>query len=199
MIENIIAIAGGSGTGKSTLAYAIQDQNPEKVEVLHFDDYQRRRKDLPKLEGFDNWESPASINLDQLVFDLEELKKGNPVKVMTKSERVNPDYDNNGRLEHFLQPKELLIVEGYLSLWDERVRDMLSYSVYLDLPFKEMMKRRTKFIDPKYVEKVLKPMHEKYVESTKWFANIRLPTDVVSKEILHYLVIDRLKDRKLLP
>lgn len=178
----IIGIAGGTGSGKSTLAYGLQDMFPEFIQVVHFDDYQKKQELLPKLQGISNWDHPNSINMDQLLEDIQKLKNWEEVVVMTKSEKHNPEYNKKGRIPYTLKPRNFLIVEGYMALTDERLRNMYDMKFFLDLEFHEMLNRRTKFINPEYTEKILLPMHKEFVEPTKKYADIILDVKKLSKE-----------------
>lgn len=88
----LVAIAGGSGSGKSTLACGLLDDYPEKVEIIHFDDYMKKREEVPRLHDMPNFDDPNAIDWDKLIADLHKLLAGQSVEVMTKSERWNPDY-----------------------------------------------------------------------------------------------------------
>ncbi len=129
----MVGIAGGSGCGKSTLAYGLQNDFPKKIEVVHFDDYQKKREEVPIYEGMSNWDHPQAINFDKLLEDLRNLKEGKEVDVLTKSEKYNPDYEEKGRIPFTLKPKPLILIEGYMILTDERVREFLDYKIFLDL------------------------------------------------------------------
>ncbi len=193
MVHYIIGIAGGSGCGKSTLAYGLQDKYPELVEVVHFDDYQKSGKDVPLDHGMCNWDHPAAINFDDLVRDIKMFKDGKNVKILTKSFRYNPAYEQKGRIPHIMKSKKIIIIEGYMALLDKRVRELLDYAVFLDLSFETMMKRRTKFINPEYTEKILLPMHTQHIEPTKEFANLKINVEKANKEEVLQQVIQKLK------
>ena len=149
----LIGIAGGSGSGKSTLAYGLRDKFPDLIEVVHFDDYQKMKEQIPVHHGMRNWDHPEAIDFAGLLRDLESLKSGQDVEVMTKSAKHNPDYEKSGRIPHTMKAKKIVIIEGYMALTDERIRKLYDFSIFLDLHAGERMKRRTKFINPKYTEK----------------------------------------------
>lgn len=170
----IIGIAGGSGAGKSTISYKLVDSYPEIFEVLNLDDYQKLKtsSNLPMVEDMINWDHPDIILWDELLKDIETLKSGKSVEIQTWSHRSNPDYHKHGKMiPRKIYSKKKLIVEGYLSLWKEELRSQYLRRHYLDLHYSERMKRRNKFIDPKYIKRVLIPMHKKYVEPTKKYAD----------------------------
>jgi uridine kinase len=85
-------------------------------------------------------------------------------------------------------PRKVLIIEGHLALWNEKLRKLYKRSYYLNLDYKMSIKRRKKFIDLVYETKVLSPMHEKYVTPTKKYGDLvldvsNLSEDQVYKEI----------------
>ena len=81
-----------------------------------------------------NWDHPDSINFDRLIEDIKKLKEGENVEIMTKSEKHNPDYEKKGRIRKplIIRPKKIIIIEGFMVLWDKRVREFLDYSIFLD-------------------------------------------------------------------
>src|SRR3989344_7035084 len=194
----LIGIAGGSGSGKSTLAYGLQDQFPDLIEVVHFDDYQKMKEQIPVHHSMRNWDHPEAIYFAGLLRDLELLKSGQDVQIMTKSAKHNPDYEKSGKIPHTMKAKRIVIIEGYMALTDERIRKLYDFSVFLDLHADERMKRRTKFINPEYTEKILLPMHKEYVESTKEFADMVIDIEKHNDKEVRELVLHELKERGIL-
>src|SRR3989338_5505981 len=184
----LIGIAGGSGSGKSTLAYGLQDRFPDFIEVVHFDDYQKLIEQVPVHHGMKNWDHQDAIDFDSLLRDLKLLKNGKDVEIMTKSAKYNPEYEKIGRIPHIVKAKEIIIVEGYMVLTDRRIRDLFDYTIFLHLHSDKRMKRRTKFINPEYTEKILLPMHEEYVESTKKFADVVIDIEKHNDKAVRELV-----------
>jgi uridine kinase len=96
---------------------------------------------------------------------------------MTKDRYINPKYEENGRKKHKILPKKVIIVEGYMSFYDKNIRDLYDFKIYLNLPIQESIKRRDKSTcsdDDLYNQIILIPMHEKYVEPTKIYANLQV-------------------------
>jgi uridine kinase len=197
-----IGIAGGSGAGKSTLAEGLQDMYPELIEIVHFDDYQKKSDEIELLHGMKNWDHPNAIHFDQLLIDLQTLRDGNAVTIMTKNRKVNPEYEKRGRIEHTIIPKELIIVEGYMALVHESVRNYFSYSFFLSLSDEERVKRRDKVVDAEfelYRDKVLIPMHHTYVEPSKQFASQIIDVGTHSAAEVQEIVIHTLQKLSILP
>ena len=194
----LIGIAGGSGSGKSTLAYGLQDRFPDLIEVVHFDDYQKMKEQVPIHHGVRNWDHPEAIDFEGLLRDLKLLKNDKDVQVMTKSAKHNPEYEKSGRIPHIIKVKKIVIIEGYMALIDERIRELYDFSVFLNLHADERMKRRTKFINPDYIEKILLPMHKEYIEPTKKFADIVIDIEKYNNKEVQELVLNQLKKRGVL-
>lgn len=169
MTARFIGIAGGSGSGKSTLAIALVKSNPERFALIHLDDYFKKADDAPKEDGKVFWDHPGALRFDDLYNDLLNLKEGKAVTVMTRSELYNPGYKKElkNKLEYRIEPKPVIIVEGYLALYDERIRSLFDASVYLDFPIEQSLVRRTKFTDKEYFKNQLIPAHRQFVEPTK--------------------------------
>jgi uridine kinase len=193
-----IGITGGSGAGKSTLAYGLQDMFPELVEVVHFDDYQKSGKDVPLFEGMQNWDHPNAIDFESLLRDLALLKQGKNVEIMTKSAKYNPEYEEKGRISVVIKSKKIILVEGYMALTNKRIRNFFDYTIFLHLAHDDRMKRRTKFIDPVYNTRILLPMHAKYVEPTKDFADFVLDVQLHNTQDVLNLVTAKFEENNIL-
>lgn len=172
----MVGIAGGSGTGKSTLAYTLRDKYPEKIAILRFDDYQMEdERSVPVFGGFRNWDHPDCIEFEKLLKDLQGLKNGSSIIVRTWGSRENPDYKITGvRLPITIEPKSVILVEGYLVLWHPSVREFLELKIYLEADESTRVKRRNKLQDERYKgyeERVLIPMHNRYLAPTKNYAD----------------------------
>lgn len=172
----VIGIAGGSGSGKSTLAFGLEDQFPGKVLIFHIDDYFKPKDQVPLTSGVSNFDHPNALYIDKIVSDLKSLINYQPVTIMTKSPRLNPDFlKTKQRIPVEFEPKPVIVVEGFLTLQIKEVRELLDVSIYLDAPFDQHISRRVhgkihNFPDD-YNEKIIKPMHDKYVAPSKKFAD----------------------------
>ena len=181
-----IGIAGGTGAGKSTLCAAVQDKYPDKIGLIMLDDYFKPSAEVPKLEGHINWDHPDALYLDKLAKDLSQLAQGNSVIINTKNKRLNPAYNiTDKRIPFEFQPKPIMLVEGFLVLFDERVRKFLTTSIWLDADHDTRWGRRVHFKYPEYEEKVLKSMHMQFVEPTKKYADhVFDATRLTKKQVL---------------
>ena len=197
----IIGIAGGSGCGKSTLSYRLKDRYPNLIEIVHFDDYQKEEIDVPFFKGMRNWDHPDAINFKQLHSDLIQLKDNKNVEVMTKSSIINPTYEQNGRIKHILRPKKIIIIEGYMALYDKKIRDLFDLKIYLDIPIDESIKRRDKITyndESKYNTEILIPMHSQYVAPTKLLTTFSIDVIKNNKDEVFNIVHNKLSELKLL-
>lgn len=200
-MNTLIGIAGGSGSGKSTLAYGIQEMYPDLVEVVHFDDYQKKEVDVPVQFGMKNWDHPDAIEFDTLFSDLQALQRGEDVTIMTKSRKHNPEYEKTGRIVYTMQAKPVILVEGYMALTDERIRNLYHASFFLELSDEERAKRRDKVVNAEfkaYRDKILIPMHNTYVEPTKAYADVVVDVASHTAEQVKDIVLRELKDQKIL-
>ncbi|MDD5145762.1 MAG: AAA family ATPase [Candidatus Pacebacteria bacterium] len=159
-----IGIAGGSGAGKTKLAQELKKHFGRKAKILHIDKYQRFGEKLPKLCGMENWDCPQVIKWNELYKDLISLKK----------------------------EKRIIIAEGYLLFYKSSIRRLLDFLIFLTASDKTRVRRRTKFKNSGYIQKVLLPMHKKYIEPTKKFADLILNTEKYSikhcsQEIIQHL------------
>lgn len=186
----MVGIAGGSGTGKSTLAYALRDKYPDKIAILRFDDYQMEdERNAPMLEGFRNWDHPDCVDWEALLENLQSLENGDSITIPTWGSRENPDYKiTNVRIPITIDPKPVILIEGYLVLWHPGVRDSLDLKIYLEASEGIRVKRRNKLQDEShkgYEKKVLVPMHNKHLAPTKEYADYVFDTsEVDSKDLL---------------
>jgi len=182
-IVKFIGITGGTGAGKSTLCDALQIKYPDIIGLIQLDDYFKPAEERPKVSEIISSDHPESLYLNKLFNDLTELSKGNSVMINTKNEKLNPEYKNTKtRIPAEFNPKPIMLVEGFLILHDERIRKMLSTSIWLDIDHETRWSRRVHFKDDEYEKKVLIPMHKKYVEPTKEYAEHIIDVSDSSKE-----------------
>ena len=178
----IIGIAGGSGSGKTTVVRAITQQLKENVVVIPQDSYY---KDLGHLSDQEkrvhNFDHPDSIDFDLLRAQLKELREGRTVEQPIYS------YITCGRSEETLtvNPADVIIVEGILIFTDPKLRKLMDIKIFVDADDDDRLMRvmsrdiveRGKTVDwviERYSNKV-KPMYLQFIEPSKRYADIIIP------------------------
>ncbi len=181
----IIGIAGGTGSGKTTVVKQILNELPEEeVTVISQDSYYRKNDHLSFQERCNiNFDHPNAIDFDLLIKHVHELKKGNVVEQPIYS------FATHNRVQDTLitHPKKVVIVEGILILTDKDLRDLIDIKVFVHADSDERLIRRLKRDihergrDIKEVleryQSTLKPMHQEFIEPTKNYADIIIPND----------------------
>jgi len=192
----VIGIAGGSGSGKSTVADALASALPAtSVAILRHDNYYRDRPDL-SLEQRNrvNYDHPEALETGLLVEHLQHLKAGNAIEV--------PVYDfktHRRRVEtHRLEPSPVVIVEGILVFVDEHLRRELDIKIFVDTEpdirairriRRDMKSRGRDFeaVRKQYYETV-RPMHVQFVEPSKRTADLIIPEGGENRVAIDVLV-----------
>jgi len=178
-----IGITGGTGAGKSTLCTALQNKYPDKIGLIQLDDYFKPQADKPKVGNIISSDHPESLYLNKLADDLLQFSQGKSVIINTKNERLNPEFEKTKiRIPIEFKPKPIMLVEGFLVLHDERVRKLLTTSIWLDVDHKTRWSRRVHFKNEEYEKKVLIPMHNQYVEPSKKYADHIIDVSDLTKE-----------------
>jgi uridine kinase len=179
----VIGVAGGSGSGKTTVVRRIVESlGLEQVTLLQHDRYYRDRNDLRLEERAAlNYDHPNSLETDLLVKHVRDLKGGSPVDV--------PQYDftRHARLSETetFQPRRALIVEGILIFADAALRDLMDIKVFVDTDSDTRFIRRLQrdvaergrtmesVIDQ--YQTTVRPMHLEFVEPSKRYADVIIP------------------------
>jgi len=198
-----IGIAGGTGSGKTTVVNMIVDQLQNKeVAVISQDSYYRDTSHLSFEERTKiNFDHPQSIDFDLLVEHLKELKSGNSIE-----QPVYSFIDHNRTGETITtHPKTVMIVEGILLLTNAELRKLFDIKIFVHTDSDERLIRRLKrdiHERGRDLEEVLnryqttlKPMHQQFIEPSKEFADIIIPynrhnlvaVDIVQRIIWHQL------------
>ncbi len=179
----IIAIAGGTGSGKTTVLKKIVDALPAgEVAVLPQDSYYKNNPHIPlEVRKGMNYDEPASIDWDLLVGHLKKLKAGESIEMPTY------DFLTCLRCEHTVkvEPKEVVVVEGILLLTNKELRDIADVKVFVDTDADERLIRvikrdcvergRTPQMVIDRYQLMLKPMHELHIEPSKRYADLIVP------------------------
>jgi uridine kinase len=197
----IIGIAGGSGSGKSTLAAHLVEKYPDKIETINLDKYKKastNKEDFPSFKGMIDWDHPDIILWEKILKDIKILQKGVPVTIKIRSVLKPQDLEYKKTKFRTIYPREILIIEGYLSFWWEPLRSLFTRKYYLDLDEKSRMQRRDKIADPAYDKEIHIPAHNKYVEPTKKFADLVLDASKLNADQILEEVTEDLRKAHLL-
>ena len=178
----VIGIAGGTGSGKTTLMKNIIQRYGDSVCVLSHDNYYRRLDHLTYEERTKiNYDEPAALETDLMARHLDSLRHGESIQC--------PVYDftvhNRSNETVTICPNRVIIVEGILIFENQALRDLMDIKIFVDTDADVRLCRRIKRDVNKRgrsLESVLeqyqttvKPMHEKYVEPSKRFADLVVP------------------------
>lgn len=192
----IIGIAGGTGSGKTTVVNKIISSLPQgEVAVLPQDSYYRDLSAIPYEERTKvNFDEPAAIEWELLVKQLNELKSGKKIEMPTYS------YLTCTRQKETITvlPRDVVIVEGILVLTDPVLRNMLDVKVFVDADADDRLIRvisrdcvergRTPQAVIDRYQDVLKPMHSMYIEPSKRFADLIIPQGGMNTVAINLLV-----------
>ena len=205
----IIGIAGGTGSGKTTVVNKIVEALPEgSVAVIPQDSYYNDQSDLPlEVRKQTNFDHPNAFDWPLFSHQIEELKAGRSIEQPTYS------YITCTRLSEtvHVEPKDVIIVEGIMSLYDKTLRDQMDLKIYVDAPADERLLRvivrdmaerghPLEMLISKY-RNVLKPMHDEFIEPTKQYADIIIPNSGNNEQAIQMLskfILGQLKEQKKL-
>lgn len=202
----LIGIAGGTGSGKSTVANQIYNNFDEKdIAMIEQDSYYKDQSNLSfEQRKKTNYDHPDAFDTPLLISHLKELIKGNTI--------YKPVYDfekHNRKKEVVkIKPKNIIIVEGILVFYDIELRNLLDIKIYVDTAadvriirrIERDINERGRTLDSvinQYLN-VVRPMHMQFVEPTKRYADIVIPQggynkvaiDLITANINHMLQRD---------
>ena len=181
----IVAIAGGTGSGKTTLAKKIIDSYQNiKINYLSLDSYYKDFSQMSFNERSKiNFDHPDSIDFDLFYQQINEYLRGSDIKTTTYSYKRHKRLKKKGNLRQ----GDLLIVDGILILLKKSIRDFFDLSIFLKVNSSERLKRRIKRdINERGRSKIeisdrfynmIKPMHKKHVKPSENFADVVLGED----------------------
>ena len=173
---------GGSASGKTTIVEQVQKYFGDQIEVISHDSYYLPHNSMSYEERTRlNYDHPSSFDTQRLYEDVVKLKNGETIQ--------RPVYDytiHNRSLETVtVTPKPIILLEGILVLENEALRNLMDLKVFVDTDADERIMRRISrdtLERGRSIESVItqyrdtvKPMHDKYVEPTKYTADIILP------------------------
>ena len=178
----VIGIAGGTGSGKTTLMKNLIREFSDVVTVISHDNYYKRHDELPYEERCKlNYDEPAALETDLMAKHLDILRNGGSIQC--------PVYDftvhNRSNDTITIVPKKVIIVEGILIFENKPLRDLMDVKIFVDTDADVRLCRRIlrdvtergrtlESVVTQYQDTV-KPMHEQYVEPSKKFADIIVP------------------------
>ena len=179
----IIGIAGGTGSGKTTVVKKIVEAlPPHYVAVVPLDSYYNDTTEMTEEERHAiNFDHPDAFDWKLLIKQVNELRKGNAIEQPTYS------YIKCNRLPETIhvEPKPVIIIEGIMTLLNKKLREMMDLKIFVDAYSDERLIRNiqrdivergrgVKMVVDRYLE-VLKPMHEQFIEPTKRYADVIIP------------------------
>ncbi len=179
----IIGIAGGTGSGKTTVVNQILDElRHDEVDVIYQDSYYKDNSHLTYEERVEiNFDHPQSIDFELLVRHLKELKKRKSIQQPVYSFKEH----NRTKETITVKPRKVMLVEGILVLANPEIRKMFDLKIFVHTDSDERLIRRLKRdihergrdmdeVLERY-QNTLKPMHQQFIEPTKEFADIIIP------------------------
>ena len=179
----VTGIAGGTGSGKTTVVRKIVESLPAgEVVVLPQDSYYKDSSHVPVEERqFINFDHPDAFDWDLLSEQLAMLKEGKAIEQPTYS------YITCTRQKEtiHIEPREVVIVEGILALCDDKLREQMDLKIFVDADSDERLIRvisrdivergRTAEAVMERYTRILKPMHQQFIEPTKRYADLIIP------------------------
>lgn len=200
----VIGVAGGSGSGKTTvMKHMIQRIGLKNLTLVDHDAYYRDLKHLPFEERTkQNFDHPSALETELMIRHVEALKNGYSVDI--------PVYDfvNHVRSEevNHVEPKQVILVDGILIFYEQALRDLMHIKVFVDTDADIRLLRRLKrdIVERgrslegvlNQYEHFVRPMHLKFVEPTKRYADIIIPhggENLVALDMVDALISKRLR------
>ena len=182
-IPLVIGVAGGTGSGKTTVANVILNRVGEnKIAYLPHDAYYRDLGDLPyDQKAAMNFDHPNSLETELMIEHIKILKKGIPVDIPVYDFSTHSRTNKTIRVE----PHPVVVVEGILLFADKELRELLDIRIFVDtdpdIRFIRRLQRditergrTTEMVIQQYLSTV-RPMHLEFVESSKRYANVIIP------------------------
>jgi len=179
----VIGIAGGSGSGKTTVAQEIlQRVGPERIAFLQHDSYYKNLAGLPPTQRVEiNFDHPHSLETELLIQHIASLRDGKAVEVPIY------DFSTHSRTGQTftVQPRRVILVEGILIFTEATLREMFDVKIFVDtdsdIRFIRRLERdlaergRTTESVIKQYQSTVRPMHMEFVEPSKRYADIIIP------------------------
>ncbi|MFC2948434.1 uridine kinase [Virgibacillus sediminis] len=179
----VIGVAGGSGSGKTSVTRSISHRFSEQtIQVIEQDYYYKDQSHLPLEERLNtNYDHPFAFDNDLLIEHIHELIKGNPIEKPVYDYKVHTRSDEVIKVD----PRDVIILEGILILDDPRLVELMDIKVFVDTDadlriIRRMLrdiKERGRTLDSvidQYINNV-RPSHLQFIEPTKRYADIIIP------------------------
>ena len=192
----LIGVAGGSNSGKTTIAERLADVIvTEELSLIRLDSYYITMRDAPiEVRAAVNYDHPDAFDWDLLYRHLQRLTAGESVQVPVYDYTI---YDRTDEFE-LVVPGKVVIVEGILVLWEPRLRGMLDLKVFVDTPADLRVIRRLQrdvaergrtqeSILEQYLTTV-RPSHEQFIEPSKRYADVIVPEGGLNRPAVEVLL-----------
>ena len=179
---HVIGVAGGSASGKTTIVKKIQEYFGEDIVVLGHDSYYKAHDDMDyEARSRLNYDHPNAFDTERMVEDVRKLIRGQAVDIPVYDYTI---HNRSEQTEH-IEPKKLIIIEGFLILENKELRDLMDAKIFVDADADERLMRRirrdtverarsvTSILDQ--YEATVKPMYEAFVEPSKRYADVIIP------------------------
>ncbi|WP_379965985.1 uridine kinase [Ectobacillus sp. sgz5001026] len=179
----VIGIAGGSGSGKTSVTKAIFDHfHGHSILMLEQDFYYKNQDDIPFEERLQtNYDHPLAFDNDLLIQQINQLLKYEPIEKPLYNYKLH----TRSKETIHLEPKDVIILEGILILEDKRLRDLMDIKIFVDTDadirilrrMQRDMNERGRTLDSvieQYIN-VVRPMHNQFIEPSKRYADIIIP------------------------
>ncbi len=180
----IIGIAGGTCSGKSSIASILVDEfrYTKSINIIKEDDYYKDQSHLPMEERIKtNYDHPLAFDFDLMYDHILALIRGETIEKPTYDYTVH----NRSDITEIVHPSDVIIIEGLFALYTKEIRDLEDIKIFVDTPadirfirrLKRDVKERARTIDSiteQYLTTV-KPMHDQFLEPTKQYADIIIP------------------------
>lgn len=178
----VIGIAGGSGSGKTTLVNNLVESFGDVITVLSHDNYYKRHDEMSYEERcLLNYDEPGAFDTSLMIYQLDQLRHGKSIECPQYDFTVHNRSDDTVKVV----PKQVIIVEGILIFENEELRDLMDIKIFVDADsdiricrrMKRDVNKRGRSLESviSQYQQTVKPMHEKYVEPSKKFADIVVP------------------------
>ncbi len=205
----IIGIAGGTGSGKTTVALRVREVSPGKtIRIIHHDSYYLDNSRLPLQERAKiNYDHPYAFDTTLLIEHLQAVRRGETIQIPLY------DYATHCRkpMTKRIEPANIIFVEGILVLENEQLRELMDIRLYVDVDADERFIRRlrrdttergrsTESVIEQYLN-VVRPMHLQFVAPSKRYAHVIIPEggyNQVAIDLISTKIADIIRERNKL-